>query len=165
MAVSYKFDAGRLSKEFQDVADKVAEEVATRAVRYLKQGFEEHGFGSESWDKYSGITIPLRKSKGLGEKTSKMLYETGAMYESIQKEKLGDGLWRFGIYDNKAAIHEFGHSYAVTPRMRKFLAMHGVTLSGATNEIIIPPRPIMRPVIDRLRRELPEIIAEKKFTL
>lgn len=48
---------------------------------------------------------------------------------------------------NIAAVHEFGCTIGVTPKMRAYLHHQGVHLRASTQYINIPPRPFLRPVL------------------
>ena len=49
---------------------------------------------------------------------------------------------------NIAAVHEFGCTIAVTPKMRAYLHYEGIHLKAATQYIHIPARPFLRPIFN-----------------
>ena len=63
---------------------------------------------------------------------------------------------------NIAAVHEFGCTIKVTPKMRAYLHRQGLHLKASTQYINIPPRPFLRPVLqsDEFKAKVAEIYIE-----
>lgn len=59
---------------------------------------------------------------------------------------------------NIAAVHEFGCTIHVTPKMRAYLHYQGIHLKASTQYIHIPARPFLRPVL--LGKEFKAKVAE-----
>ena len=51
-----------------------------------------------------------------------------------------------------SAIHEFGGTIRVTPKMRAFLHYKGIHLKKTTTQITMPKRPYLRPGFDEAAR-------------
>lgn len=69
----------------------------------------------------------------------------------------GGGVW-VGLPAGEMAtigrVHEFGVTIEVTDRMRGYLHAQGLHLAPDTLAVVIPPRPFLRPGIERARAEL-----------
>lgn len=75
---------------------------------------------------------------------------TGALRRSISHQMQTNGVV-IGPHAPYAAIHEFGGTINVTPRMRAFLHYKGVHLKKSTTQIIIPMKKWFEPVVDKER--------------
>ena len=63
---------------------------------------------------------------------------------------------------NIAAVHEFGCTIPVTPKMRAYLHHEGIHLKASTQYVNIPARPFLRPIFNS--NEFREKIAEIYLT-
>ena len=84
--------------------------------------------------------------------SSKPLIDKGDLVGSITYQVLSDSDSVFigvkkGKEANIAAVHEFGCTIAVTPKMRAYLHHKGIHLKAETTHIHIPARPFLMPVL------------------
>lgn len=131
------------------------EALAKRGVELIREAFEMGGLPEKKWKELSGVTLEIRSEEGVD--STQILVKTAKMESSTFVRQVGPNEWVFGINDPKAAIHEFGAVVKVTDAMRMYLHSRGIHLSANKKQIIIPERPIMRPVADRLEKEYSEI--------
>jgi len=147
-------DTGELARGIEHGSRKVIEALAKRGVEILRMYFEEGGPSDRPWQELSEITIAMK-----GHSTK--LRKSDAMMSAIAARQISDKVWEVGVYDEKAAIHEFGCIIPVTSAMRGYMASQGFPLSANTQFIVIPARPFMEPMVRQLIEELPQI--EKEY--
>jgi len=58
---------------------------------------------------------------------------------------------------NIATLQENGFTIKVTDKMRKYLAAHGLFLRKETTELVVPPRPFIKPVFDQWKDRAPVV--------
>ena len=132
--------------------------MAERGKELIEESFKTGGLPGYKWKPLSQVTLILRAEAG--ETGSSVLVKTGKMASSAFVKQIGENDWIFGLEDEKAMIHEFGAVIKVTDAMRVYLHSKGIHLSGKTKKIVIPPRPIMRPVAEALDREYEKLYKE-----
>jgi hypothetical protein len=144
---------------FHSALEKAMHQEALRFQSAVIRGIDSGAPGGKQFAPHSPLTIALRSSGGFG--GSKVLIHTAALRNSTTVKRMGRGTFIVGVYRraargaNIAAVHEFGASIRITPKMRRFLAAKmreaGVAPSGGpgTGYIRIPPRPFLRPVFDQ----------------
>ena len=119
-----------------------------------------------SWPPLKGMTIDIREQKGI--QSEQPLKETVSLLSSLTVEKIGESYfvgWKPGedAWNAMSAMlgtgytgdggfqHEFDvttKQIPITKEMRWMFAMeYGIFLSGS--QINVPPRPVIRPVIDQ----------------
>ena len=139
---------------------KIAEgmrQAAARVGNYgaseVKKGIVSGSPGGKTFKPNSPLTIARKGS-------SKPLIDKGDLvgsitYQIIDSDNVFIGVKK-GAKRNKdgkdlseiAAVHEFGCTIKVTPKMRAYLHYQGVHLKPSTQMIYIPARPFLRPVLD-----------------
>ena len=100
----------------------------------------------------NGKFTPLHPVTIARKHSSKPLVDHGDLVGSITYQVMDDdnsvfiGVKR-GKEANIAAVHEFGCTIGVTPKMRAYLHHIGIHLKSSTHYIYIPARPYLRPVL------------------
>jgi len=87
---------------------------------------------------------------------------TGALRRSITHQ-MGNGFVKIGPHVPYAAIHEFGGTITVTPRMRAFLHRKGVHLRKSTTKIRMPMRKWFEPVVDKERPRFVKLVEKEIY--
>ena len=110
----------------------------------VKKGIVSGAPGGQKFAPNSPMTIARKGS-------SKPLIDKGDLvgsitYQVIDANNVFVGIKR-GKEVNIAAVHEFGCTICVTPKMRAYLHYQGVHLKASTRYIHIPARPFLRPVL------------------
>lgn len=110
----------------------------------VKKGIVSGSPGGQTFAPLSPITIARKGS-------SKPLINHGDLvgsitYQVIDSENVFIGVKK-GKEINIAAVHEYGCTIKVTPKMRAYLHYQGVHLKASTQMIYIPARPFLRPVL------------------
>lgn len=138
------------------------------------KGFTSQAPGGQKFKPLSPWTIAKRKATGF--RGRKALIHRGDLRRSIKVTKAPGGYFvgvlrsarsaSGGSLVNVAATHEFGARVVIvwTPKMRRYLKMiarryggrkmRGGAISGGQADVtvaIIPPRPFLQPVADKLR--------------
>jgi len=138
--VSQIFNAARIKNALYGVAAKVGNYGASE----VKKGIRSGAPGGQTFQALSEFTIQRKGS-------SKPLIDKGDLIGSITFEVVDDDSVAIGVKKgnagNIAAVHEYGCTIEVTPKMRAFLHYNGIHLKEATTYINIPPRPFLRPVL------------------
>ena len=84
--------------------------------------------------------------------SSKPLIDKGDLVGSITYQVIDSNNVFIGVKKgneaNIAAVHEFGCTITVTPKMRAYLHYQGVHLKPSTQMIYIPARPFLRPILN-----------------
>ena len=103
--------------------------------------------GSPSGEKFAALSSFTKGRKG----SSKPLIDKGDLVGSVTYQVIDSNNVFVGVKKGKevniAAVHEFGCTIGVTPKMRAYLHHLGLHLKASTQYINIPPRPFLRPVL------------------
>ena len=130
---------------------KLAEGIKQAAARVgnygaseVKKGIVSGAPGGKKFVPNSAMTIARKGS-------SKPLIDKGDLVGSITYQVVDDNHVFVGVKKgeevNIAAVHEFGCTIQVTPKMRAYFHYQGIHLKASTQFIVIPPRPFLRPVL------------------
>ena len=131
-----------------------ASRVGNYGASEVKKGIVSGAPGGETFTPLSAITIARKgSSKPLinhGDLVGSVTYQTfnneNSVFIGVKK-----GVKRKNNQDSEmvqiAAVHEFGCTIAVTPKMRAYLHRIGIHLKSTTQYIHIPARPFLRPVL------------------
>ena len=123
-------------------------QAAARAGNYgasaVKKGIVSGAPGGQKFVPNSSFTTARKGS-------SKPLVDKGDLVGSVTYQVVDDNHVFIGVNKGKevniAAVHEFGCTIKVTPKMRAYLHYQGIHLKSSTQFISIPPRPFLRPVL------------------
>ncbi len=133
-------DPSRLAAGIQQAAARVGNYGASE----VKKGIVSGSPGGQTFAPLSPVTIARKGS-------SKPLIDKGDLVGSITYQVINSDTVFIGVKKGKevniAAVHEFGCTIGVTPKMRAYLHHQGVHLRVSTQYIHIPPRPFLRPVL------------------
>lgn len=165
----------RWATQFEESVQGFAYEVA----KLYEKMFYEGGY-EPKWEQLCKITIRLRENMPIhttktGTKggppaigMTKILVHTGSMAGFNLKagnrvRQLGKGLNFMVILAQggdaiKFRVHEYGMDIAITKKMRNFLNSQGWHIKADKTFIHIPKRPILGPLISKLREKAKEII-------
>lgn len=124
------------------------EQAAARVGNYgaseVKKGIISGAPGGQKFVPNSPMTIARKGS-------SKPLIDKGDLIGSITYQVIDNDNVFIGVKKGKeaniAAVHEFGCTIQVTPKMRAYLHYQGIHLKASTQYIHIPARPFLRPVL------------------
>lgn len=131
-----------------------ASRVGNYGASEVKKGIVSGAPGGETFTPLSAITIARKgSSKPLidhGDLVGSVTYQTfnneNSVFIGVKK-----GVKRKNNQDSEmvqiAAVHEFGCTIAVTPKMRAYLHYQGIHLRKETTYIHIPARPFLRPIL------------------
>ena len=124
---------------------RCAARVGNYGASEIKKGIVSGAPAGKTFKPLSALTISRKGS-------SKPLIDKGDLVGSVTYQVLNDADSVFigvkkGKEVNIAAIHEFGCTIAVTPKMRAYLHHQGVHLKTETTHIHIPARPFLRPIL------------------
>ena len=123
---------------------QAAARVGNYGASEVKKGIVSGAPGGQKFAPLSPITIAR---KGL----SKPLIDKGDLVGSITYQVIDSDNVFIGVKKGKeaniAAVHEFGCTINVTPKMRAYLHYQGIHLKASTQFIVIPPRPFLRSVL------------------
>jgi len=143
--------------------DVAAKKVGVHGASAVKRGIVSGAPGGEKFAPLSPVTIAHKgSSKPLidkGDLVGSVTYatpDTNTVFIGVRKSAKGkDGV---GLA-NVAAVHEFGCTVPVTPKMRAYLHHEGIHLKASTQYINIPPRPFLRPTLKdpKFREKVAEI--------
>lgn len=146
---------------------RVLQRAAHRAGSYsageIKKGIISQAPGGKPFKPLHPLTVARKKS-------SKALIDHGdllnsATYRVISPEEILVGVNRTARGKNGpvniAALHEYGCTIAVTPKMRGYLHSQGLHLKASTNFIHIPERSFLRATVNdpEFRKKLEEVYA------
>ena len=135
---------------------QVAARVGNYGASEVKKGIVSSAPGGQKFVPDSSMTIARKGS-------SKPLIDKGDLVGSITYQVIDSNNVFIGVKKGKevniAAVHEFGCTIGVTPKMRAYLHHQGVHLRASTQYIVIPPRPFLRPVLtgDDFKAKVAEI--------
>ena len=141
----------------QQTLKKCAARVGNYGASQVKKGIVSGAPGGQKFASLADYTKERKHS-------SSPLVDKGDLVGSVTYQ-VTDDLSHIFIGVNKgkevniAAVHEYGCTIAVTPKMRAYLHYNGLHLKEETKYIHIPPRPFLRPVLDsnEFRAEVAEI--------
>ena len=135
---------------------QAASRVGNYGASEVKKGIVSGAPNGQTFTPDSALTIERKGS-------SKPLINHGDLvgsvtYQVIDSKNIFVGVKK-GKEANIAAVHEFGCTIGVTPKMRAYLHHQGVHLRASTQYIVIPPRPFLRPVLlgDKFKAKVAEI--------
>lgn len=135
---------------------QAAARVGNYGASQVKKGIVSGAPGGQAFVPNSPLTVERKGS-------SKPLINHGDLVGSITYEVVDSKSVFIGVKKGKehniAAVHEFGCTIAVTPKMRAYLHHQGVHLRASTQYIHIPARPFLRPVLhsDDFKAKVAEI--------
>ena len=123
---------------------QAAARVGNFGASQVKKGIVSGAPGGQAFVPNSSLTVERKGS-------SRPLIDHGDLVGSITYEVVDSSSVFIGVKKGKehniAAVHEFGCTIAVTPKMRAYLHHQGVHLKASTQFIHIPARPFLRPVL------------------
>ena len=123
---------------------QAAARVGNCGASEVKKGIVNGAPGGQKFAPLSPITIARKGS-------SKPLIDKGDLVGSVTYQVIDVNNVFVGVKKGKeaniAAIHEFGCTIGVTPKMRAYLNHQGIHLRASTQYIVLPPRPFLRPVL------------------
>ena len=123
---------------------QAAERVGNYGASEVKKGIVSGVPGGQTFAPLSPVTVARKGS-------SKPLVDKGDLVGSITYQVIDANNVFVGVKKGKehniAAVHEFGCTISVTPKMRAYLHHQGIHLKASTQYIHIPARPFLRPVL------------------
>ena len=123
---------------------QAAARVGNYGASQVKKGIVSGAPAGQTFTPDSALTVARKGS-------SKPLIDKGDLVGSVTYQVIDSNNVFIGVKKGKevniAAVHEFGCTIAVTPKMRAYLHHQGVHLRASTQYIHIPPRPFLRPVL------------------
>ncbi len=123
---------------------QAAARVGNYGASQVKKGIVSGAPGGQKFVPNSSMTIARKGS-------SKPLIDKGDLVGSITYQVVDSNNVFVGVKKGKevniAAVHEFGCTIQVTPKMRAYFHYQGIHLKASTQFIVIPPRPFLRPVL------------------
>ena len=135
------FNPAKIAEGMRQAAARVGNYGASE----VKKGIVSGSPGGKTFKPNSPLTIARKGS-------SKPLIDKGDLVGSITYQIIDSDNVFIGVKKGKeaniAAVHEFGCTIKVTPKMRAYLHHQGVHLKPSTQMIYIPARPFLRPVLD-----------------
>ena len=172
-----------LDKRWEDKFTESVLGFAVEVSRLYEKMFYESGY-EPKWEQLCRVTISLRQKMPIhttktGTKggwtsmgLSKVLVHTGSMAGFNMKggnsgsnriQQMGTGLNYMVILAQggdaiKFRVHEYGMDIAITKRMRGFLNSQGWHIKADKKFIHIPKRPMLKPLINKLKEKAKDII-------
>ena len=146
--ISSILDPAKLKKSIRQCAAKVGNYGASE----VKKGIVSGSPGGQTFAPLSPFTIAQKGSSKplinhgdlLGSVNYQVFNDNDSVFIGVKKGvKRSDGEDAVQI----AAVHEFGCTIAVTPKMRAYLHYQGIHLKAETTHIHIPARPFLRPIL------------------
>lgn len=123
---------------------QAASRVGNYGASQVKKGIVSGAPGGQNFVPNSPMTVARKHS-------SSPLIDKGDLVGSVTYQVIDSNNVFIGVKKGKevniAAVHEFGCTIGVTPKMRAYLHHQGVHLKSSTQYIVIPPRPFLRPVL------------------
>ena len=123
---------------------QTAARIGNYGASEVKKGIVSGAPGDQKFAPNSPMTIARKGS-------SKPLIDKGDLVGSITYQVIDADNVFVGVKKGKeiniAAVHEFGCTIQVTPKMRAYFHYQGIHLKSSTQFIVIPPRPFLRPVL------------------
>jgi hypothetical protein len=146
----------RMTRAVHGAAIEAAEIIKEEIVRAYRDGVPGH-------QALHPFTVAMKGD-------AKPLFESGALADSVQvfvirSNKRGVEI-SIGPPDGtkesmKAAIAEHGMVIRVTPKMRRFLAAHGLKLKSTTTTLFVPPRPVMKYAATKALDRIPPRVLDR----
>lgn len=132
-------------KRLMSIFHRAAARVGVYGASEVQKGIVSGAPGGWTFTPNSPATVEMKGS-------SKPLIDKGDLLGSVNYEVLdnGNGVFigiKYGKEANIAAVHEFGCTIGVTPKMRAYLHFRGINLRKSTQYIHIPARPFLHPVL------------------
>ena len=140
-------DPVKLRKSIRQCAAKVG----NYGVSEVKKGIQSGAPAGQKFEPLQALTVWTKGSSKplinhgdlLGSVNYQVFNDNDSVFIGVKKGvKRSDGEDAVQI----AAVHEFGCTIAVTPKMRAYLHYQGIHLKAETTHIHIPPRPFLRPI-------------------
>ena len=133
---------------------RCAARVGNYGASEVKKGIISGAPGGQTFKPLSDLTISQRQPKStkplvnhgdlVGSVNYQVFNSENSVFIGVKKGvKCKDGKDAVQI----AAVHEFGCTIEVTPKMRAYLHYQGIHLKKETTHIYIPARPFLRPVL------------------
>lgn len=123
---------------------QAAARVGNFGASMVKKGITSGAPGGQTFKPDSSLTAERKGS-------TKPLIDKGDLVGSVTYQVIDGNHVFIGVNKGKevniAAVHEFGCTIEVTPKMRAYLHYQGIHLKASTKYISIPPRPFLRPVM------------------
>ncbi|MBQ9565530.1 MAG: hypothetical protein IJU98_08090 [Synergistaceae bacterium] len=149
---------------------QAAARVGNYGASEIKKGITSGAPGGEKFAPLSPLTIarkgsskPLLDEGDLRDSATYAILDHDNVFIGVKKmakKKGKDGKEK--DLANIAAVHEFGCTIPVTPKMRAYLHHEGIHLKASTQYVNIPARPFLRPIFNS--NEFREKIAEIYLT-
>ena len=140
-----RIDAIFNSRRIDLILKTVGEKIGNYGVSEVKKGIVSGAPGGKELQPLSPLTIARKGS-------SKPLIDKGGLLNSISYKTVGGDKVFIGVQDKEeakiAAIHEYGCTIPVTPKLRAYFHYQGIHLRSETVSLHIPPRKFLRPVLE-----------------
>ena len=149
------FNPFRIKSELKKATGKAGIYGASEIRRGIRSGAP----GGEKFVPLSGYTTARKGS-------TKPLIDKGDLIGSVSYKVVDDDNVFIGVKKGSevsiAAVHEFGCTIQVTPKMRAYFHYNGLHLKATTQFINIPPRPFLRPILqsEKFQNKISEIYLE-----
>ena len=153
--IASSFNSSALNSFLHRAAARVGNEGRSMVIEGIKSGAP----GGVPFKPLSPVTIANKGS-------SKPLIDHGDLIGSVTYEVLDNNHVFIGVKKGEevdiAAVHEFGCTIGVTPKMRAYLRHKGIHLKASTKYIHIPARPFLRPVLlgDEFKKVITNVYLE-----
>ena len=139
-------DMEALAKVYDRAAQKAVGKEAHLWAKEVRQGIVTQSSASEAnWRNLQPSTLRQKAPK------TKMLIDTGALVRSIRAERITKWKWLIGVKRGSRGKGEKG-----TVNLVNIAAVHelGTTTAGRGNTVVIPARPFIKPVHDKMAKGL-----------
>lgn len=154
-----KVDAILNSSRIDSALKKAGGKIGSYGSSEVKRGIVSGAPGGQAFQPLSPMTIARKGS-------SKPLIDKGDLLGSISYKVVDEDKVFIGVSDKEeamiAAVHEFGCTIPVTPKLRAYFHYQGIHLRTETVSLHIPSRKFLRPVLEseKFQKELIEICIE-----
>ena len=157
-------------ERLQNKLHQAAARVGNYGASEIKKGIVSGAPGGEKFAPLSPLTIENRRKRH-GKASASPLIDNGDLVGSVTYDVIDHDTVFIGVKKtakdgvnqaNIAAVHEFGCTIPVTPKMRAYLHHEGIHLKASTQYVNIPARPFLRPIFNS--NEFREKIAEIYLT-
>lgn len=143
-----KFDKMLANNPIKKAISKARAQIGIKGASLVKKGIQSGAPGGKTFEALSSFTTERKGS-------SKPLIDNGDLIGAVSYAPVGSsdvfigvkrGVKRKGEDDvvDLAAVHEYGCTIGVTPKMKVYLHYQGVHLSPSTKYIVIPERSFLR---------------------
>ena len=129
---------------------QAAARVGNYGVSEIKKGIVSGAPGGQKFTPNSALTIARKGSSSplidKGDLVGSVTYDIpnpNTVFIGVKKTAKGGA-----DQANIAAVHEFGCTIPVTPKMRAYMHYQGIHLKPTTQYINIPPRPFLSPIFN-----------------